>query len=48
MLLQEPRDDVGAEGERHAPVVLTPASDILVWVGPEQVTKQAAIRNLDQ
>ena len=41
MLLEEPRDDVWAEGERHAAVVLAPARDVLVRVGPQEVAEEA-------
>ena len=46
VLLKEPRDDVGAEGERDTAVVLAPARDVLVGVGPEKVAKQAAVGDL--
>ena len=39
VLLQKARDDVGSEGERNTSIIFTPASDILVWVGPEEITE---------
>lgn len=47
VFLQESRDDVGAEREGHAAVVLGPAGDVLVRVGPEQVTQQAFFEGSD-
>eukprot|EP00964_Phaeocystis_antarctica_P076659 scaffold47411_cov57-Phaeocystis_antarctica.AAC.1 len=41
VLLEKARHHVRAEGVRHAAVVLCPARDVRVRVGPEQVTKQA-------
>jgi hypothetical protein len=32
VLLQEARNDVGAEREGHATIVLRPAGDVFVWV----------------
>lgn len=46
MFLQESRDDVGAERERHTAIVFTPPGDIFVGVGPEKVTEKAAIGDL--
>ena len=44
--VEELGDDIGAEGERDAAVVLAPALDVLVGVGPEQVAEQARIRHV--
>jgi hypothetical protein len=46
MLLQESRDDIGAEGERDTTVVLAPAGDILIGIRPEEVAEQTAVRDL--
>lgn len=48
VLLQEARNHVGAECERHATIVFAPASDVLVGVGPQQIAKETAIRDLNQ
>jgi hypothetical protein len=47
MLLKEPRDDIGPEGERNTSVVFAPAGDILVWIRPEKIAEETAVRNLD-
>lgn len=47
MLLQEPRDHIRTEGERDTTIVLRPASDILIGIGPQQVTEQTAVGDLD-
>ena len=46
MLLQESGNDVRAEGEGDTAIVFTPPSDVFVWVRPEQVAQQTAVRNL--
>lgn len=46
MLLQEPRDDVGAERERDTTVVFAPARNVLVGVGPEEITEKATVGDL--
>jgi hypothetical protein len=46
MLLEEARDDVRAKGEGYTTIVLAPSSDVLIWVGPEQIAEQAAVGNL--
>ena len=46
VLLQEARHDIWPEGEGDAAVVLRPAGDVLVRVGPEQIAQEAAVRNL--
>ena len=48
MFLQEARHHIRTESERYSPVIFTPASDIFVWIGPQQITEQAAVRNLEQ
>ena len=39
VLLQKARDDVGSESKRDTSIVFTPPGDILVGVGPEEVTE---------
>ena len=41
--IEELRDDVRAEGEGHPAVVLPPPLDVLVGVGPEEITEQARV-----
>ena len=43
---QELRDHVLPEGEGDAAVVLAPAHDVLVGVGPQQVAQQARVRDV--
>jgi len=47
MFLQEPRNNIGAKGERDTAIVLAPAGDVLVGIRPQQVAEQATVRNLD-
>lgn len=46
VFLQEARDDVWAEGEGHATVILRPAGNILVWIRPEEIAQEAAVGDL--
>jgi hypothetical protein len=46
MLLEEAGYNVRAEGEGDTTVILTPASDILVGIGPQEIAKKAAVGNL--
>jgi len=46
VLLQEARDHIGSKGKGHASIVLTPAGDILIGIGPQKVTKQTAVWDL--
>jgi hypothetical protein len=48
VFLQEARDNVGAEREGDATVVLGPARDILVGVRPQQVAEETAVRDLER
>mmetsp|Transcript_76523 Transcript_76523/g.211814 ORF Transcript_76523/g.211814 Transcript_76523/m.211814 type:complete len:264 (-) Transcript_76523:157-948(-) len=41
--LEEGSNHVRTKGERHAAVVLAPAHDVLVRVGPQQVAQQARV-----
>ena len=43
---QELGHHVLAEGEGHAAVVLAPAHDVLVGVGPQQVAQQTRVRDI--
>lgn len=46
VLLQESRDNVGAKSKRDTSVIFAPPSDILIGVGPQQVTEKTAVGNL--
>ena len=46
VLVQELGDDVLSEGEGDAAVVLAPAVNVLVGVGPEQIAKKAGVGNV--
>lgn len=46
MLLQESRDNVGAECEGDTAVVFAPAGDVLVGVRPEQIAEKTAVGDL--
>lgn len=46
VLLQEAGDNVGTKCEGYTTVVFAPASNILIGVGPQKVTQQTAIGNL--
>lgn len=46
VLGEEPRNDIRAEGEGYATVIFTPAGDVLVWIGPQQVTEQPTVGDL--
>jgi hypothetical protein len=46
VFLEEARDDVWTKGERDTAVVLGPAGDILVWIGPEEIAEKAAVGDL--
>jgi hypothetical protein len=48
VFLEEARYDIGAEGEGDTAIVLAPACDVLVRVGPEQIAKQTAVGDLDE
>jgi hypothetical protein len=41
VLLQEPRNDIRAESERYTSVILRPACDVLVGIGPEEIAEKA-------
>jgi len=46
MALQELRDDVSTERERHSAIIFTPAMYLFVWVRPKKVAKQALVRHI--
>jgi hypothetical protein len=46
MLLKESRYDVRTEREGYTAIVFAPAGDVLVGIGPQQIAKQTAIRDL--
>jgi len=46
VFLKEARYHVRTEGEGDTTIVLAPACDVLVRVGPEQITKQTAVGDL--
>jgi hypothetical protein len=48
VLLQETRNDIGTERERYTSVVLAPAGDIFVGIGPEKIAEETAVRDLSQ
>lgn len=43
VLVQELGHHLWAKGKWDTPVVLPPAQNILVWVGPEQVAQQTLV-----
>ena len=47
VFLQEAGDDVWAKGERDTAVVLGPAGDVLVRIGPEQIAEETAVGDLE-
>ena len=46
MLLEESRNHIGSKSEGNTTVVFAPTSNVLVGVRPQQITEEAAIRNL--
>lgn len=46
VLLQESRYNVGTKSERHAAIVFAPSCNVLVGIGPQEITEKAAVRNL--
>ena len=46
VLLEESRDNVGAESERDTTVVLAPASDVLIRVRPQEIAQESTIGDL--
>lgn len=46
VFLEKSRDDIWAKGEGNTTVVFTPASDVLVGVGPQQITEKTTVRDL--
>lgn len=48
MLLEETGNDIGTECERNTSVVLAPAGDIFVGIGPEKIAEETAVGDLSQ
>lgn len=46
VFLQEAGNHVRTEGEADASIIFTPASDVFVGVGPKEIAKEAAVRDL--
>lgn len=46
VFLEEARHHVGSECERDTTIVFAPARDVLIRIGPEQIAKQSAVRDL--
>ena len=46
VFLEEAGDDVRTEGEGDTAVVLAPACDVLVGVGPEKIAEETAVGDL--
>lgn len=46
VFLEKSRDNIWAEGEGNTTIVFTPASDVFVGVGPQQITEKTTVRDL--
>jgi hypothetical protein len=46
MFLQESRHYIGAESEGDPTIVLAPTRDVFVRVGPQEVTQEATVGDL--
>jgi len=46
VFLQETRDHIRTKSERYTTVVLAPASDVLVGIGPQKIAEQAAVGDI--
>lgn len=46
MLLKEARHDVRTESKGYTTVVLAPSGDVFVGIGPQEIAKETAVRNL--
>lgn len=46
VFLQEARNHIRTKGEADASIVFAPASDVFVGVGPKEIAKEAAVRDL--
>jgi len=44
--LEEVGDDVTSKSEAHAPVVLSPPLNVLIWIRPEQVAQEPSVWNV--
>jgi len=47
MLLQEARYNIWTKGEGDTTVVFTPAGDVFIRVGPEQIAEKTAVGDLE-
>ena len=47
VLLQETRHDIRTKREANSAVVFAPSGNILVGVGPQEIAKETAVRNLE-
>jgi hypothetical protein len=48
VLLEESGDDIGAKSERNTTVVLAPASNVLVRIGPKEITQETAVGDISR
>jgi hypothetical protein len=48
MLLEETRYNIGTKCKRYTSVVLAPAGDIFVGIGPEKIAEKTTVRDLSQ
>jgi hypothetical protein len=48
VFLQEARHYIRTKGERDTTVVLAPPSDVLIWVGPQEIAEQTAVRDISR
>jgi hypothetical protein len=46
VLLQEPRNNIRAEGERDTTVVFAPSGDIFIGIRPEKITEKTTVGDL--
>lgn len=46
VFLEKSRDNIWTKGEGNTTIVLTPASDVFVGVGPQQITEKTTVRDL--
>ena len=47
VLLEELLDDLWAERKAHSPAALVPGLYVFVWIGPEEITEDSCLRDLD-
>jgi len=41
--LEESRDNIGSENERHTTIVDLPSLNLLIWVGPQKIAQQSLV-----